>query len=329
MPPKKKKIKDLEVAFSNAPSIEELLANDDASPLSYTSPLANKTIELKVFRFSGKDILEKTNVHPKNKRIQVYQTALSLAPLITSLQRNNQVSPALGRIEDDGSITAIYGSRRRLASYFGETEYVILASKDLTDDIAEEISDAENISENISLIERGHIWLEINNKEGLSSRDISVQFENSKVSHTIIAAGINGAKLPEDLIKLFPSTNIIGLKTIGKLTNAIKARKVEDILAFVTEELSEITTNLWDAFRDENDVLTQDLSTKLSNAIVAFATPVVKKKEKAVKALSTNKKVSTGVNAKVNTKGRMEYVTFDENLSTEKMDKVISFLESL
>lgn len=327
MQTRKKNHKDLSVVLSEIPSVDELMARDESAALSYTSPSAGKTVELTVFRYSGEDILNKTNVHPKNKRIQKYLTPKSLARLIKSLQKSNQVSPALGRIEDDGSVTAIYGSRRRMGCYFGEAEYVILASKDLTDDIAEEISDAENISESISLIERGYTWLAINQKEGLSSRDISEQFEESKVSHTIIAAGIAGAKLPDEIIMLYPSINSIGRSTISKLSTACKHKTEEEILSYVQAELAEITTNLWDAFADDNEKVVTELSGKLSDAISAFSTPKITKAPN--KLPKTNKELAKGVNAKVNDKGRLEYITFDDSISKAKLTKLQDFLKDL
>jgi ParB family chromosome partitioning protein len=324
---RKKNKKDLGVELTEMPSVDELMAREASAALSYTSPSAGKTIELTVFRYSGEDILNKTNVHAKNKRVQKYLTAKSLARLIKSLQKSNQVAPALGRIEDDGTVTVIYGSRRRMGCYFGETEYVILASKDLTDDIAEEISDAENISESISLIERGYTWLAINQEERLSSRDISEQFEASKVSHTIIAAGITGAKLPDDLIMLYPSINSIGRTTISKLSSACKHKKTEDILAYVEDELAEITTNLWDAFADDNGKVVAELSGKLSDAISAFSRPRVPKSTNNLP--KTNKQLTEGVNAKVDSKGRLEYITFDEGISKEKLTKLQNFLIGL
>lgn len=322
---RKKNVKDLGVDLTEMPSIDELMARDENSTLSYTSPSAGKTIELSVFRFSGKDILNKTNVHPKNKRVQKYLTTKSLARLIKSLQKSNQVSPALGRIEDDGTITSIYGSRRRMGSFFAETEYVILASKDLTDDIAEEISDAENISDSISLIERGYTWLAINKEEGLSSRDISEQFEASKVSHTIIAAGIAGAKLPEELIMLYPSVNSIGRSTISKLSSACKYKNEEEIFTYVQTELAEVTTNLWDAFADDNEKVVNELSSELTDAIFTFSTPneVILPK----KLPKTNKKIAEGVNAKINKKGKIEYITFDEDISKARRTKLEDFLK--
>lgn len=324
---RKKNAKDLSVGFTEMDSIDDLINNDVKTVLNYTSPLADKTIALSVYRFSGDDILSKTNVHPKNRRKQVYLTALSLSRLINSLQKNNQVSPALGRLEEDGSITIIYGSRRRMGAHFAETEYVVLASKDLTDDIAEEISDAENISEDISLIERGHLWLSVQTEEGLSSREISEQIEDSKVSHTIIAAGIAGAKLPLEIIKLYPSTNTIGRQTISKLSAACKDMSTDTIVKFVTDELAETITNLWDAHRVDDFNRSSSLTTELTNRIAEFCTP--KKPSKPKKLLKTNKELAKGINAKVGEDGSIEYITFDENLSKATVKKVQEFFKKL
>jgi ParB/RepB/Spo0J family partition protein len=327
MSTRKKSAKDLAVNLTDVGSIDDLM-NGENTVLTYTSPSAGKTIKLSVHRFFGDDIINKTEVHPKNKRKQVYLTAMSLEWLIKSLKKTNQVSPALGRIEADGSITILYGSRRRKASHLAGTEFVVLASKDLTDDIAEEISDAENISEDISLIERGHLWKDINTNEGLSSRDISVQIENSKISHTIIAAGIAGAKLPLELIKLYPSTNTIGRQTISKLSTSCKNKTIDEIIAFVTSDLPEIITNLWDAHRDENHKKSAELTTTLTDSIFSFAVPI-QPIQPSNKPLKTNKVFTKGVNAKVDSSGRVEYITFDKKLSKINMSKLNAFLKSL
>lgn len=327
MQPRKKNAKDLTVSLSNVESIDDLMNRDDKTVLSYTSPTLGKDIDLTVFKFKGDDILNKTSVHSKNKRKQMYLTPLSLAPLINSLITHNQVSPALGRLEDDGSITIFYGSQRRMASYYAETEYVVLASKDLTDDVAEGISDAENVSDHISLIDRGHLWLAISDSEGLSSRAISEQIEQSKVSHTIIAAGIAGAKLPPNIIKLYPTTNMIGRKKISKLSAACQLKSCEEILAFVEQERSEVTTNLWDAYREENWNVAEELATKLTNDISLFCTPAPA--PKSPKSPNTNKVLAKGINAKVSKSGDIEYITFDSKLSNEKTDKIVEFLKHL
>lgn len=327
MIPRKKGIKDLNVDLTEIPSIDDLLDSDTNTALHYCSPVNGKKIALSVHRFFGEDILNKTNVHQKNKRKQEYLTPLSLAPLIKSLQKNNQVSPALGRLEEDGSITIIFGSRRRMGAYLAEVDYVVLASKDLTDDIAEEISDAENISEDISLIERGHLWLAIQAKEGLSSRDISVEFEDSKVSHTIIASGISGAKLPIEIVQLYPSSNAIGRQTISKLSKACQNKEPAEIISFVTEELAEIVTNLWDAYREDNFVKTNTLTTELTNRIYDFCLPV--KAPAPKKGIKTNKELSKGINAKVKDDGTIEYITFDANISKSTTKKVKDFFANL
>jgi ParB/RepB/Spo0J family partition protein len=327
MTARKKNVKDLNVALSEIGSIDSLIDNDDSFLLNYTSPSNGKTIALQPFRFSGDDILSKTKVHTKNKRKQQYLTRLSLAPLIKSLIKNNQVSPALARIEDDGSLTIIFGSRRRMGTHFAEKEFVVLASKDLTDDIAEEISDAENVSEDISLIERGHLWLDVQTNEGLSSRAISTEFEDSKVSHTVIAAGILGAKLPIEIVKLYPSTNTIGRQTISKLSAASEIKSTNEIVDYVTDNHSETITNLWDAHSENDFANTKLLTTKLTNIIAEFCLPT--KTNKAQKTLKTNTKLAEGVNAKLSKSGAIEYITFDKNTSQETILKVKEFFGSL
>jgi ParB/RepB/Spo0J family partition protein len=324
---RKKNVKDLGVGFSEMDSIDDLLNSDSKNALSYTSPLNGKEISLCVHKFSGEDILSKTQVHEKNKRIQDYLTPVSLSRMVKSLLKNNQVSPALGRIESDGSITIIFGSRRRMGAYYAGTEYIVLASKDLTDDIAEEISDAENLSETISLIERGHVWLEIQKKEGLSSRDISKQIEDSKVSHTVIASGIAGAKLPLEVIKLYPSTNSIGRSTISKLSASCEKQSTAKIIDFVTDKLAEVTTNLWDAYENDNFQDIESLTTELTNKIHSYCCPKVKSTKK--KAMKTNKKLTKGVNALVNKAGVTEYIVFEDDAPADKVAKVLEFINNL
>jgi len=56
-----------DLMYETLPSIEEL-----SSQIRLTSPVTGHPINCSVMKFDGEEILNKTNVHEKNQRIQKY-----------------------------------------------------------------------------------------------------------------------------------------------------------------------------------------------------------------------------------------------------------------
>jgi len=319
------KKRSLDVAHTELPSIDDLLNESDY--ITLPSPITQKSMKFKVFTFSGDDILQKTNVHKRNQRIQKYLTEKSLAPIINSIKDVGQVTPALGKLNSDGSITVIYGSRRRLSTFYAKKSYTILACDDISDEEAQEISKAENISESISLIERGEVWLAITNKEGLTSREIAEQIENKKVSHSIISAGIAGAKLPDEIKGLYPSVSLLGRPTIMKLANACKNKSTKDIIHHVTSEYQSILDKIWLAFNDNNDLNLAKYTKLLTSIICDYSTTSVDTISVIRSKLKTNEVWSDSTKVMM-TEGKLDYIVFDKKLNESQLDKLKLLIQS-
>ncbi|WP_440877100.1 ParB/RepB/Spo0J family partition protein [Thalassotalea sp. PLHSN55] len=308
---------------NSIPDIDDLLSQETGVVIK--SPVTGKDIQLKAYTFTGEDILTKTIVDERNQRLQKYLTESSLAYLIRSLKKTNQVTPALGRHNSDGTISIIYGSRRRMATYFANVPYTILAADNISDEEAAIISEHENVYEEVSLCEKGEFWRLIQEKEGLSSREISQQIEDNKISHTIIAAGITGANLPEEIKNLYPSINLIGRPTILKLSNCCKHKSSDAIVDYMKNNNAELLDRVWTNYTDGHS-LSGSKAADLTNAIIAFAMPA--KSTTSSTKVKCNTTWGKGISAQI-TNGALQHVLFEQHLNKEQTEKLKAFLSTL
>jgi|GEM_PF-5004086 len=272
-----------------------------------------KIINFELLKFEGDSIINDTFVYEKNDRAQDLLDEHSLAPLINSIKTSNQISPAVGR-RVDGKICVIYGSCRRMGTYYANKTFSILVSDNISDEEALLITKAENISTEISLIERGRKWLELS-KDNHTTREISKEFEDGKVSHTLIAEGIKGAKLPLELIQLYPSVSIIGKSTINKLVRALSFKKVDLIVEHIQKEHTSIIESLRDSYTFDQKIDGRSLT----KAIMDFAVPVFVKDKEWPKGISLNKEKN----------GSISGLKFDKPLTKAQSDKLQAFMASL
>ncbi|MFT4928181.1 MAG: ParB/RepB/Spo0J family partition protein [Phenylobacterium sp.] len=303
--------------------IDDLLNQGDNITLD--SPCTpGRMIEFELRRFEGEAIIEQTSVYSENKRNQQFLTQHSLAPLIDSIKISNQVTPAIARKTADG-ISVIYGSCRRLATYYAKKAFIVLVSNDITDDEAKAITQAENISSHISLIERGYGWLKHQEEGGLTLRQIATDIEGGKVSHTLVGIGINGAKIDAGLLMLYPSINVIGKPTIIKLNKALQADTAitaDEIVAAIKDEDQHIIDRLRADYK-----LDQDINcTELTNLIVSYCQ---QPKEKQPATIEAAQGWSKHVNVKTNTKGAVTQIKFTKALPTEAVARLQTFVNEL
>jgi ParB/RepB/Spo0J family partition protein len=302
---------------SDAPSLDidaMLSAADGVFELS--SPVRDGVIiKLTLKTFSGEDIINKTTTSEVNRRKQEWLNKKSLAPLIRSLKRSGgQVSPAIGRVDGENT-SIIYGSRRRLSTYYANYPYKVLVSDDITDEEAKIISDAENVSAHISLIERGEQWRYYHDEKNMGYRTIAKDIEAGEVSHTLIKTGIEGAKIPKDIIELYPSVNCIGSPAIKKLTKALYHKAAQDISEHIHTNHSDIVQTLADTFAYDTDVNCK----ALTKAICDFSMPVFVQEKKWPK----------GINVNTDEKGAISALEFDNTLSPAQENKLKAFLSTL
>lgn len=271
-------------------------------------------IKLRLKEFTGEDILEKTEVLESNLRNQKWLTEKSLAPLIKSIKVTGQISPAVGRLNGD-KVTVVYGSRRRMGVYFAGGTYKVLVSDDITDEEAKYISDAENISSKISLIERGAIWKNYKD-EGLSYRSIAQDVEGGDVSHTIIKAGCDGYSLPDSIIMLYPSINCLGRPTINKLCAALKLKGDKEIAEHIKNKHSELINDLQSKYENNGDL---DCS-RLTKKIEKFCNPPV-----VPKSLSWPQEVII----KKNEAGNVSSIVFENELTAAQAESLKKYITNL
>ncbi len=302
--------------------IDSLLTQGDKISLdSPTTP--GRTITFELRRYKGEAIINQTSVYAGNKRNQQFLTKHSMAPLIDSIKQNNQVTPAIARTTGN-EVSVIYGSCRRLATYYASKTFVVLVSDDITDDEAKAITQAENISSHISLIERGYGWLKHQQEDELTLRQIATDIEGGKVSHTLIGVGINGAKIDVALLMLYPSINVIGKPTILKLNRALHSASTTtatQIVDFITTEHQQTIEALRVAYKHDQEIN----CTELTKLIVDYCN-----EPKPQKIVKDNPPGWTSqVKVKTNVKGLVTGVTFNKPLNAEAAQQLQSMINAL
>ncbi|MAD76024.1 MAG: hypothetical protein CML20_14750 [Rheinheimera sp.] len=300
-------------------NIDELISQSNGgSFFEIDSPTRDGIkIKLQFMEFSGEDIIQKTTVLEDNERNQDWLNEKSLAPLIKAFQLSRgQTVPAVGILNDDGTVVVVAGSRRRKAAYLAGYNYKIVAGKDLTLDDAIIISKVENEKSPISLIERGERWAKIQHDNNMSFREIASQIELGSVSHTYIAIAVNGYNFPDSLKSLYPSLNCINKQVILKLKKALNYKTADEICDYITNEHSDVVENLAEEYAANSDAK----SDSLTNLIVNFAAPEKKTKDVVWHSdLSLTKDKNDEV----------KVIEFSKPLSNEKAEKLKQFLDSL
>lgn len=274
-------------------------------------------IKLQFMEFAGEDIIQKTTVLEDNERNQDWLNEKSLAPLIKAFKLSRgQTVPAVGILNDDGTVVVVAGSRRRKAAYLAGYNYKIVAGKDLTLEDAVIISKVENEKSPISLIERGERWAKIQQDNGMSFREIASQVELGSVSHTYIGIAVNGYYFPDNLKSLYPSLNCINKQVILKLKKALNYKTANEIYDYITSKHDDVVEKLAEEYAANSDAK----SDSLTNLIIKFASP-----EKKTKDVVWHSDLSLTRNDN----DEVEFIEFTKPLSNEKAEKLKQFLDSL
>lgn len=297
-------------------NIDELLSHPATELIEINSPIREGVkIKLRYEEFSGEDILTKTQVLIGNERNQNWLNEVSLAPLINAFEEaKGQTEHAIGIKEPDGTVTIISGSRRRLAAYYAGYPYKVLCSEDFTEEEALILSRVENVKSSISLIEHGEKWHKYH-AEGMSYRDISTLIEGGKKSHTIIKAGVDGFKLPNEIKSLYPSLNCIGRPTINKLTTALSLKDYEHVVAHINEYHHSLVSDLAIEYAVNPKIRCE----KLTKAIVSFC---ITKNKKPIAWPSS-------ISLFAGSEGELKSIEFKEPLSNEQQVKLQAFLQTI
>lgn len=303
-------------------NINKMLEDFSEDQITIESPCTpGRMIRFTKKIFHGEDILEQTYVYNENPRQQDFLNEHSLARLTASIQLVGQSEPAKARRTEQGC-EIVDGSCRRMATFLAKKPYIVVEADDLTDDEAKALTYAQNISEKISLIERGYKW-EMYVNQGMTLRQIASEIENDEVSHTLVGIGVNGARINKGILLLYPSLNSIGNPSIQKLHKALNsdtAPKPQDIIEFVQGQHQDVIALLRTQHATGQDVNCG----KLTKIIVSYCTA----------ANDSNCSAGTPgwpehVTVKTNAKGRVTNVKFDVPLAEDKATLLQDFLNGL
>ncbi len=173
------------------------------------------------------DIETQTKVDPRNERQQHWLKPISLGRLARTIKRRGQIFPALCYRDKKGVIWVIDGSRRRKACILGGSDFIAyVCDSEFPAELVSLLSSEANEHQAPSLIERGISWLQEMDRDALEQKDIASKY---KLNAATVSIGVKGAKLPRDIVDLFPSPSGIGRDMITKLHKLLDGLDTETL----------------------------------------------------------------------------------------------------
>ncbi|MCF7513377.1 ParB N-terminal domain-containing protein [Pseudoalteromonas sp. L23] len=209
-----------------------------------------KTIVLTCEVVPFSEIESKTTVYGQNRREQSLLSEKAVADILPAIKKDKRnLHPALCW-QHNGKLHVLSGSRRRKACMLAEADYVVLSSKDFSDEDAKTLAVSSDQYIAPSLWELGKAYFDTKHnliKQGQkgSYREIAAV---EGVSHTAIADALKAYEsIPVEVLQLYPTANHLGREAAKKLITAkqeqpgqfseqIAALKAQD---FMTEEMSD------------------------------------------------------------------------------------------
>ncbi|ATD09245.1 ParB N-terminal domain-containing protein [Pseudoalteromonas piscicida] len=209
-----------------------------------------KTIVLTCEVVPFSEIESKTTVYGQNRREQSLLSEKAVADILPAIKKDKRnLHPALCW-QHNGKLHVLSGSRRRKACLLAEADYVVLSSKDFSDEDAKTLAVSSDQYIAPSLWELGKAYFDtkhnlIEQGQKGSYREIAAV---EGVSHTAIADALKAYEsIPVEVLQLYPTANHLGREAAKKLITAkqeqpeqfseqIAALKAQD---FMTEEMSD------------------------------------------------------------------------------------------
>ncbi|WP_010605532.1 ParB N-terminal domain-containing protein [Pseudoalteromonas maricaloris] len=209
-----------------------------------------KTIVLTCEVVPFSEIESKTTVYGQNRREQSLLSEKAVADILPAIKKDKRnLHPALCW-QHNGKLHVLSGSRRRKACMLAEADYVVLSSKDFSDEDAKTLAVSSDQYIAPSLWELGKAYFDTKHnliKQGQkgSYREIAAV---EGVSHTAIADALKAYEsIPVEVLQLYPTANHLGREAAKKLITAkqeqpeqfseqIAALKAQD---FMAEEMSD------------------------------------------------------------------------------------------
>ncbi|WP_462156115.1 transcriptional regulator [Pseudoalteromonas piscicida] len=209
-----------------------------------------KTIVLTCEVVPFSEIETKTTVYGQNRREQSLLSEKAVADILPAIKKDKRnLHPALCW-QHNGKLHVLSGSRRRKACMLAEADYVVLSSKDFSDEDAKTLAVSSDQYIAPSLWELGKAYFDtkqslIEQGQKGSYREIAAV---EGVSHTAIADALKAYEsIPVEVLQLYPTANHLGREAAKKLITAkqeqpeqfleqIAALKAQD---FMTEEMSD------------------------------------------------------------------------------------------
>ncbi|WP_440056373.1 ParB N-terminal domain-containing protein (plasmid) [Pseudoalteromonas sp. T1lg65] len=210
----------------------------------------NRTIVLTCEIIPHSDIDKKTFVYGKNRREQALLSEKAVADILPAIKKDRRnLHPALCW-QKDGKLQVLSGSRRRKACLLANADYVVLSSKDFTDQDAKTLAVSSDQYIAPSLWELGKAYAQTRQTlqdEGAkgSYREIAAI---EGVSHTAVADAIKTFEaIPLNVLQLYPTANHLGREAAKKIITAMQTDPDKfanniDLLSsqdFMTESMSE------------------------------------------------------------------------------------------
>lgn len=218
-----------------APMVDSLIARVGAMAKGniISIPVCGKDVKFTLETIAAASIEKSTQVWAGNERDQELLTEDALDDLIPSFLIGGQQTPAFGRKNENG-IEVADGSRRRKAAILTNTDYRILVGE-LDDEQMDTLSKLGNDYRPTSAFERGKRYQNrlITQFDG----NISALAESENISRKIISRCIATAKLPKEVVALFPHPGELSARSGELLFKSFEGK--EELLLNITTRLSE------------------------------------------------------------------------------------------
>jgi ParB family chromosome partitioning protein len=298
-------------------TVEAQQAAKEQAQIIELSVAGQELVSFELTKISYKDIEKRTIVFADNAREQSFLNEHALSDILVTLKEKGQQYPAVGRLNDNGIIEVLDGSRRRMSCILSNQDFLIYVAKDINLKHAKFLSDVANAHKPLSLYERGkEMQLMLENGSVSDQKELA---EVCQCSEALVSGALKAATLPLELLQAYPSVGELGRPTIvklHKLYSSLSSKQQQDLLHKCVNDEGFV----W----QKSDVqgvarITKEVSTLIESWVEA--------------SMPTDKK-TTPTHVEL-VKGRANYVRNNDKLNLKLkgvddklMDDILQFLQS-
>ncbi|CAM2915232.1 ParB/RepB/Spo0J family partition protein [Vibrio rarus] len=281
------------------------------------SVAGQEMVSFKLERIAAQEIEKKTVVFSDNSREQSFLNEHALADILVTLKERGQQYPAVGRLNSDGKIEVLDGSRRRKSCILAQKDFLIYVADDITGEHAKFLSDVANAHKPLSLYEKGReMQAKLDSGAVSDQKGLAGLFQ---CSEALVSGALKAASLPLPLLQAYPNVTELGRPTIvklHKLFNELAQDAQQDIL----DKCQQGGTFVWQRFDGMSEAkITKQVTVLLEGWIAELNQTVVNDVKKPVELV----------------KGKVTYVRKGQSLALnlKKIDdslaqEIIQFIES-